>query len=157
PRRVVESLRDRGPLTMQLQVPDQPSGVETLSLDRFRIRRDLADRWAEFDRMSVTTVQPDSVSVTIDHIRKEEVQLGIKKSTLAFEAEPRLQRSTVTCRIRDSLLNTFSPDQPLQYDLSADIDRMLKDQPIGQTVTLSVPLDPRKIGPNVEFTPSSVE
>lgn len=157
PRRFVESIRDRGPLTLQLPIPDQPTGNVTVSLNPLDVRRQLAERWTEFDRMSVTSVQPDSVPILIDHYRKEEVQLVIKKSTLAFEAEPRLQRASATARLRDSFLNMLAPDQALQYDLTPDLERMLKDQPIGQTVTLSIPLDAKRIGPNVELTPSSVE
>ena len=74
-----------------------------------------------------------------------------------FDIEPRLQRNTVAVRMRESALGGQPADQRMQIDVAADIERSLKDQPVGRTVTLSLRLDARRFGPDAELTPSSVE
>ncbi len=157
PRRVMEELRSRGPLKLRITVPDQPTGPAVVALERNAVRQSLADQSADLRKLAVVSVQPEAFNVRVDHLTTREIPLVAKKLTLAFEAEPQLGRSTLSVRLRESQVQALSVEQISQFDISSDIDRDLKDQPVGKPVTVTVALDPRRFGPDAEVSPTAVE
>lgn len=156
-RREVERVRSKGPLVLNLPVAEQPSGTAIVPLDRNEVRRELAERWTEFERLSVVAVRPGIVPVNIDRFVSREIQLIVERGSFAFDVEPKLQRSTVTARVRESVLSSLPQGQPPQYNLTHELERALAEQPVGKNVTIAIPLDPRRFGVEAEFNPSVVE
>lgn len=157
PRRAMEELRARAPLKLRIAVPDQPTGPAVVALERTAVRQALVDLSADLGKLTVVSVQPEALNVRVDRITPREIPLVAKKLALSFDGEPQLSRSTVRVRLRESQLQNLSADQLAQFDISGEIDRALRDQPVGRPVTVAVALDARKFGPDAELSPSTIE
>ncbi len=155
-RRLVEFVQSRAPWKARFPIPDLPTGPSTIPLDRAVLKRQLTERWNEFRRLSVVAVQPSEVPVVIDHWVTHEVDVVTRRLTLNYEVEPQLQRFSVAVRMRESRYAQEPPDQRLQIDLSADIERLLKDKPVGQSVTVPVALNNAAFGPDAELSPNTI-
>lgn len=157
PRRTVQAVQLRGPYHLRLPMEDRPTGEAAISLDRYTLKRELAEQWADFRNLSVVSVNPGALSVVVDRVVTKVLDVTAKRLTLAYDVEPQLQRTTVNVRIRESFLQTLPAGQPLQIDIAPDIERLLKEQPVGKSVTVRVALDSRRFGPDAEVTPNAVE
>ena len=157
PRRTVQAVRVRGAYPLRLPIEDRPTGEAKIPLDRHSLKRELSNQWADFGGLTVVSVSPEVLSVVIDHVVTKDVEVAAKRLALAYEAEPQLQRTTAVVQMRESFLPTLPPGQPLQIDIGPDLERLLKDQPVGKSLTVRVPLDNRRFGPDAELTPSAVE
>lgn len=156
-RRALEELRSRGQLKLRITVPEQPTGPAVVALERNAVRQALADQSAELRKIAVVSVQPEALSVRVDHLTTREIPLVAKKFSLTFDSEPQWSRSKVSVRLRESQLQVLSPEFTSQYDLATDIDRAMKDQPVGKPVTVTVAVDARRFGPDAEVSPSAVD
>lgn len=157
PRRTVQAVQVRGPYRLRLPLEDRPTGEATISLDRYTLKRELTEQWADFRNLTVVSVAPDTLSVVIDRVVTKDIEVAAKRLTLAYDVEPQLRRTTASVEIRESFLQTLPAGQPLQIDIGPDIERLLKDQPVGKSVTVRVSLDNRRFGPDAEVKPNSIE
>jgi len=157
PRRIVEAAQARGKLHVRLVVQDLPTGPSVLSIDRGQVRRELAELWSGFSNLTITSVKPDAIPILADHFVQRTITLEAKKLTLGFEVEPQLQKKTATLKMRESYFAANPESQAGVLDVGPDLERLLKDQVPGKSVTLRVPLDARKFGPDAELSPPSVE
>jgi hypothetical protein len=157
PRRVVETVQTRGGLQIRVPIQEQPTGMASVALDENAVRRQLAERWSEFDRLRVLDLKPEEVAVVVDHLIARDVELVARKLTLAYEDEPQLQRAAVRLQLRESQAPELPAGEAMQVDISVEIERQLKERPFGRAHTLLVPLDARPFGPDAVFMPSTVE
>jgi hypothetical protein len=157
PQRIIESLQARGARRVRLPVPDSPTGSTSFPLDRQQIKRALAEQSSDFSRLVVVAVQPEAHSIFVDHMVSREIDVTFKRAQTAYEVEPQLQPAKVTVRMRESVLSASAPDQPSQLDISADVERLLREQPFGKSVTVTLVLDKRPFGPDAELVPSTVD
>ncbi len=157
PRRTVEAVKGRGTYSVRLPIDDRPTGEAVLPLDRFLLKREMSEQWSEFRRLSVVSIEPNMLPIIVDHMTNVEVEVAAKRLTLSYEVEPQLQRSSVSVRMRDSVIQTWPTGQPLNIDVSQELERLLKDQPVGKSVTLRVGLDARRFGADAEISPNAIE
>jgi len=159
PRRIVESVQARDePLVVRLREADQASGPLSISLDKGKIKRAMADQWREFRKLAVLSIDPSTLPVTIDHIVSREVDITLRRLTLAYDDEPQLKRTATTVRMRESRFNElFQPGQRPQIDITADVERLLRSKSPGRSTTILVNLDGTPFGPDADFTPDTVE
>ncbi len=157
PQRILEALQARGTRRVRLPVPNGPTGSASFPLDRQQIKRALTEQSGDFSRLVVVAVQPEALSLFVDHMVAREIDLTLKRGQMAYEVEPQLQPAKVTVRMRESVLNASAPDQPSQLDISADVERLLREQPFGKSVTVTLVLDKRPFGPDAELVPSTVD
>lgn len=156
PRRDVEDILAKAPLKVRLPIPQRPTGTGQFPIDRTRLKTLLAEQWSEFGKLTLVSVDPDTLPVVVDHWVTRDVELTAGRLTLAYDVEPQFQRGTVTVRMRESRLSGLaSPDRP-RVDLSADIERLLKDQPRGEGVSIPVAIDGRAFGPDATLTPATM-
>lgn len=157
PRRTVEAVQAHGTYIVRWPVEDRPSGEAAIPVDRFLLKDVMADQWKEFGKLSIVAIQPETVPIVVDHWLTLEGDLVTDKLTSKFDVEPQLQRTTVSIKMRESSLAGLPADQRVTIDVSPDIERLLKEQPVGKSVTLRLPLDARRFGPDAEITPATVE
>jgi len=157
PRRTVQAVQVRGPYRVRLAIEDRPTGEARIPLDRHTLKRELTEQWSDFGNLMIVSVNPDVLPVVVDHVVTMEVEVAAKRLALGYDAEPQLQRSTATVEIRESVLQELAADQPLLIDIGPDIERLLKEQPVGKSVTIRVPLDGRRFGADAEIKPSAVD
>ena len=158
PRRIVEEVQARPSLHVRLPIPDRPTGPATIRLDRGVLKREMAEQWNEFRKLTIVSVQPDTLPVVFDHWLTREVDIVLSRLALAYDAEPQLSRTSATVRMRESFLNDLSAGQPLRIDIAPDVERLLRERPPGRSATVTIPVKPdqRKFGPDVELTPGTV-
>ena len=157
PRRTVQAVQVRGPYHVRLPIEDRPTGEARIPLDRHTLKRELTEQWSDFGNLTVVSVNPDMLSVVVDRVVTMDVEVAAKRLTLSYDVEPQLQRTTATVEVRESFLQTLPAGQPLQIDIGPDIERLLKDQPVGKSVTVRVSLDSRRFGPEAEVKPNAIE
>lgn len=159
PRKLIEEIRSRSPLRIRLAVPDRPTGPGFLSLDRVAVRQALAEQRGEFGKLSVVSVQPDALPIVVDHVVSKDIALTAKRLTMAYEVEPQIQRPTASLRLRQSILESLGSEQLLQLEIGPDLEKALRDQPPGRSVTVTVPLsiDGRRFGSDAVIDPATAE
>jgi hypothetical protein len=159
PRSSVESAQSLAPLHIRLDVEDRPTGSSTIALERAMLKEDLTEQWNEFRKLTVVSVQPDLLPVKVDHWTSLEVGVVLKRLSLAYDVEPQLSRASTVVTMRESLRNEMPSGQPPQIDITADVERLLKEQPVGQSVTITIPavLDRRIFGPDAQAAPSTID
>lgn len=158
PRRIVESVLQHAPFRVRLPVSDRPkNGPDRVWLERAMLKRVLSEQFNEFRKLTIASVEPDTLPVSVDHWVTREVRLVLGRLTLDYDVEPQISRTRTTVRMRASRLSEFSNDQPLQLDLSSEVERLLRDQPPGKRVRIPLTLDSRVFGPEAEFKPDRVE
>ncbi|MBI4719266.1 MAG: hypothetical protein HY763_15825 [Planctomycetes bacterium] len=159
PRRVVEEFQAREPLTVRLRLGHEGDiGPTTIALEKNMVKGAIAEQWGDFRKLSVLSVAPSSLPVVVDRLISADVDLALKSLTLAYDDAPQLKRSVTTVRLRESRYNEMMRGGvPPQIDLSAEVERLLRGKPTGQTTTVSVAIDPRAFGPEAAANPSSVE
>lgn len=158
PRRAMEDIRSRAPLHVRFRVADRATGRHTLRIERSELRRQMAEQLESFRRVSIVSVQPETVEVNFDQWIRRSVAVVWTQSTLAYDLDPRIDPANVSVRMRESEAATRSATEAMRIDVSAELDRALKEspQPTGQPVTVTVPLDPRSFGDGAGFTPGVV-
>jgi len=156
PRRDVEDIVAKAPLRVRLRIPERPTGTGRYPIDRAALKNTMAEQWTEFRKLTLVSVEPETLPVVVDHKVNRQVELTTSRLTLAYDVEPQFQRGAVSVRMRESRLAGLpSPDRP-QVDLSSDIERLLKEQTAGQNVTIPVTIDTRVFGPDAQMTPATV-
>lgn len=157
PRRAVQAVQVRGSYLLRLPIEDRPTGEATILLDRFALKRELAQQWADFGNLTVVSVNPDTLSIIVDRVITKDIEIAAKRLTLTYDAEPQLLRTTATVDMRESFLQTLPAGQTLLIEIGPDIERLLKDQPAGKSITVRVSLDSRRFGPDAEIKPNAIE
>ncbi len=157
PRRTVQAVQARAPYHLRLPIEERPFGEAVIPLPRPTVKRELAEQWADFGNLAVVSVNPDRFSVTVDRIVSREVEISAKRLALSYDIEPQLQRTTAVIEARESYLQSLPTGQPLQIEIGPDIERLLKDQPMGKGVTVRVALDGRRFGTDAEIKPTIIE
>lgn len=157
PRRAVETLQARENLTLRFPVSEFPTGERSLSLDTTLLRGELAERWSEFTRLHVVSIDPPMLEVVIDHFVERNVAVDARTLTLAYESDPQVQRGTTTVRLRQSVLSTLTDGEAIQIDIGPDIERRLRDKPFGRSTTVTVPLDARRFGDGATIAPPTLD
>jgi hypothetical protein len=157
PRKTIEEFRSKGGLKVRLTIPDRPTGPYTMPLDRSAIKQALSDQWRNFRKVSVNAIDPTSLPLQIDHIVTKTVEIVARRLALSYEVAPQLQPTSATVRMRESEFNKLPPGQALQIGIGPDVERVLKDQPAGRSVSVPITLDARRFGPDATITPSRVD
>lgn len=158
PRKTVESVREQAPLRVRLPVSDRSiTGPDQIWLKRDLVKGVLADQGSEFKRLTVVSVRPDTLPIMVDHWVTRDVDIVLGRLSLAYDVEPQLSRASATVKMRQSHLARFPSGQALQIDVSGDLERLLKEQPAGESVTVPLTLDSRPFGQDAELTPSNIE
>lgn len=157
PRRLVEDVQGQAPLSIRLRIPDRPTGRDEIHLERRMLKHEMAEQLNEVRKLTIVSVQPDTLPVMVDHWISKDVDIVLNRLALAYEVEPQLKRTSTTVRMRESLFNELPPGQPLQIDIAADFERLVKEQPAGQRATIPVALDSRAFGPGAELRPGTVD
>ncbi len=156
PRTLAEKIRDLAPLHVRLPISDRSTGKAAIALARGALKRELVRQWNEFRKLTVVSVRPETMPVVIDHWVSKDVTLVLQRLTLAYEVEPQLERASVTVRMRESRYDELPEGEQLQLEVSADVDRLLKEQPPGQSVTVPVTLDGRSFGAGAQLNPRTI-
>lgn len=159
PRRVVEDVQAESPLKIRLHVPERRTGPDTIRLDRGMLKRELVEQSDEFRKLTIVSINPDSIPVIIDRSIERDVSLVLRRLSLAYDVEPQLNPASIKVRMRESLANLLPPGQPLQIDMAADVERHLREKPSGlsATVEILVPIANETYGADAEATPGTVE
>ncbi len=155
PRKAVNLLLARAPLILRLQVPDLPVGPVTLPLKDM-----IVEQWREYPGVTVMGLQPAGITVLADRMVTQDVPVMVQPLTLAYDVKPQVQPSMVQLRLRQSVLTELAGGgQLLPIDLSAEAEKLLRDQPAGQPATVPVPvsLDTKAFGTDATVKPKSVE
>ncbi len=156
PRRIVDDLKAKPRMSVPFPVAQHPTGPATIFIDRETLKRELSSRWSEFRKLAVVSVLPDSVHVTVDHWVTRDVEVSLDRLALAYDVAPQIPRTTVTVRMRESRLNALPAGQRLQVAIGSDVERLLRERPAGESVTIPVTLDARAFGPEAELTPPAL-
>jgi len=156
-RKVVEDVQAHAPVRLRIAMEEHPTGKTILRPDRTTLRSAIGQLGAEFGKLSILSLRPDEVAVNVDHMVTREVRVTAQNLTLHYDAEPQLNRSTVAIRARESQAPLGSVDDLTLLDIGPDLERLLKDQPVGRRVTVAVPIDLRPFGPDASADPGVVE
>ncbi len=156
PRRIIEDIKEEAPLRARLRIPDQPTGTAQVPLDRRSLKQQLAEQWNQFEKLTIVSIRPDVLSVIVDHWVTREVSLGLGRLALTYAVEPQLHQTSTSVRMRESRLSDLPDTDNLQMDISADVERVLKDQPVGERMTVPVTLDPGMFGPGATLEPPTI-
>jgi len=157
PRNTINNLISQAPLKLKLTVADRATGETDIRLDHDTLKQMVVSGGHEFREITIGSIIPDTIHVMIDHIITRQVSITAGQSSLTYDVEPQLQRTTATLSIRESVYLSRGSDAPLQIDLSQEIDRLFKEQPLGKRVTLPVGLNVRPFGPDARVTPKSID
>lgn len=156
PRKLAEKIRDMAPLRIRFPVADRPTGAASIPLDRNTLKRLLAEQWTDFRKLTVVSVRPDALQVVVDHWTTKDVALVLSRQSLPYDVEPQIQPPTVSVRMRESRLDSVREGEQLRIDISAETERLLKEQPTGQSVTVTIALDARAYGTDAQVDPAQV-
>ncbi len=158
PRRVVEDLRDQEPLELRLPLEDRPTGPSRVPLEHEAVKRALAEQRGDWGKLTVVSLQPSVVQVTIDQMITKELAITMHRLTLAYDEQPEARNLFTTVRMRDSRFRDLPRSElGTQIDISGDVERLLREKPAGQSVTVMVALDSRVYGPGAELDPARIE
>lgn len=158
PRRTVEVAREQAPIRLRWPVADRPTGKAAVTLDRDALEQQLASVSREFQKLSVSAVQPAELPLLVDHMVRRDVEVVAARLALTYEGRPRIEPATVAVRMRESKLTELEAVGQWQVlDVSGEFERLIREKPAGEAVTVLVPLDPRTYGPDAEFSPKAVE
>ena len=158
PRRAIEAVKTQAPLRGRIRIPDQPTGLVTLTLDRDSLKRDISEQVAELRSLTLVSVQPASVELRADRMTERDLALVLGRLALGYDVEPQLERATSRIRLRESRLRELAPHGNLPpMDISADVDRLFREQPPGESKTISVALSAQDYGPGAELNPRVVD
>jgi len=153
PRRMVEQAQAASPLSVRLQVPDQPTGEAYIPL-----KNAMDEQWREFSELTVVSVNPPRFPVYVDHSLTRELQLELKEDLgLQYDVKPQLDRSIVSVEMLQSHFNEYEAlGKPLR--IAVDPEQLLEDQPPGQAVEVPLTLVPSDWGfpEEATFTPSAI-
>ncbi len=156
PRKLAEKIRNIAPRRIRIPVSQHATGTVRIALDRSLVKLLLADQWSDFRKLTVVSVRPDSLSVIVDHWTTREVVLVLPQRSLTYDVEPQIQPSTVSVRMRETEVAHVPTGEQLQIDISTEVERLLKDQPPGRSVTVPVALDARVFGPDAKLEPGTI-
>ena len=156
-RKTVEALQAQAPLTARLQIQERPTGPDAIVLEPAFLKRELASQFHEFRKLTITSVRPSTIPVTVDHRVIKEVDITMTRLALPYDVEPQLQRTSTTVVMRESAYDELTgAGRPLALDISPDVDRLFRDQPAGQSVPIQVALDGRAFGGDATLEPDTV-
>lgn len=156
PRALAEKIRDMPPRRLRFTVSQQPTGSPRLALHRDRLKDLFTEQWSDFRKLTVVSVRPESLAVKIDHLTKQDVSVVLPQRSLTYDVEPQIQPPMVSVQMRESQLAALPTGEQLQIDISAEVERLLKEQPSGRSVTVPVALDARVFGPGAKLAPAMV-
>ena len=157
PRRAVETVQ-AGPLSARMPVSDRPAGEVAIALDKASLRRQIAEQVREFRSLTLVSVQPATVVVRVDRMVEREVDITVSRVALPYEVEPQLKRTSTTLSLRETQLRSAAPGGELApLDISPEVDRLFREQPPGESKTISVALSAREFGPGATLDPAVVD
>lgn len=156
PRKSIAAVQAQVPLDVRLAVPDQPTGPAEIQLDRDMLKRELAAQYREFRKLTVVSVLPASMNVKVDHWVTRDVDLALERLTLTYQVAPQLPRRSVTVTMRESRLTELEKNESLRIDITADLERRLKERPSGEGVRVTLPLDTRPFGADARLSPNAI-
>lgn len=156
PRSDIKDLLDQAPLRVRLRIPDRPTGPADLPLDRRYLKQQLAEQYREFRKLAVVSVHPDTLPVQVDHWTTRRIDLDLRRTTLSYEVEPQLDRTSVTVRMRESGPLSQPGTDALRIDISGEVERLLKGQPQGENLRIPLTLDASRFGRGATLDPGIV-
>lgn len=158
PRKVVEKLQTLDPSTYLLLVDDRSLGASDFVLDPETIEPSLRAHRKEFESIHVVSVRPNRLPIVVDRMVTVEGSVVAKRLSLTYEEAPHVHPNTVSVRMRESLLGKSGQvDGRLNIDISAELEKLLKNKPAGQSTKVAVNLDSNPFGRDARFTPDRVE
>lgn len=158
PRKIVEQIESRDRLPIRLPIPDHPTGTASIRLSKNMLQREIARQWNEFRKLRVIAAQPETLDIVVDHMVTKEAAIVMKRAALPYDDKPHANRPSVLVHMRESVYRELEDaGDRLQLDIGADVDRLFRARPAGETVTVSVPVDARAFGPDATLEPDRVE
>jgi|GEM_PF-1204048 len=158
PRKIIAELREHEPLSATLRIGDKPTGSNTLVLDRDTLKGALRADWKAFDRLSVLSVEPPTITVIADHMVSRELDLVLNQLTLAYDKAPKPAHLFTTLRVRESRLAALPrADLQSRIDISREVEQLLRGKPSGENVTVTVLLDSRVYGSDATLSPNQID
>jgi len=158
PRGLVEGLERPGPIKLRLGIEDRPTGPVEILLRKEHLKAALAQYSSEFRKVSVVGIQPPSIQVSVDHLVTRDVDITMDRMSLAYDEEPQLKTSTVSVRMRESVVERFTrAGRRLALDISADVERLLKEKAPGTSAQVLVLLNGAELGQDAEISPNPIE
>lgn len=157
PRKAVEVVQSQSPLAARLRLSERPTGPTTVTLDPESLERSLAEQIREFRKLTIIAVRPAAVAVSVDRMVTVPAEIMLSRLSMLYDIEPQLARSVVDVQMRESRHAAMTDSgEPVQLDISADVDRLFRDQPEGESMTIPVNLDGRAFGPDAVIDPATV-
>lgn len=158
PRGLIGDLQKGGPLTLRLGIDDRATGPAEIPLRKDRIKTALDQYSSEFRKVSVVSFQPRSIHVLVDHMVTRQIEVTVNRLSLAYEEEPQLNPGVVTAEMRESVAETIAASgRQLSIDLSAEVERLLRDKPFGVSQQIAVVLNTTELGPDARLIPNQVQ
>ncbi len=158
PRKTVQDVQAQGTRLVRLRIPEYATGSVDHPIGKRMLKQCLAEQWKEFGKLTIVSVEPASLALTVDHMETHEVDLALLGLTLNYDDEPLLSRPRVGVRMRESAFRRLAPSGQLEpLDIGADAERQLKDRAAGQSTTVSVALDAAAFGPDAEISPATID
>ncbi len=158
PRRIVEAVQSQSPLAARLRIAERPTGPVTITMDNEYLERELAEQFNEFHSLAVVSVEPATLRIHVDRMLSKELGITMARLGLSYDVEPQLKRTSSNVHLRESRFREFAPLGELPpLDISSDVDRLFREQPPGQSKTISITLDVRDYGPDARLAPDAVD
>jgi len=158
PRKLVEKVQVLEPLTLKLRVGGFPTGKTLLPLERTMLKRAFSEQFTEFARLHIVAIHPEALPIVVDRLVSTEVDLVLRRLTLAYDDAPQPRHPVASLRLRESAFEQLrASGENLQLDLSVEAERLLRSRPTGQPTSVTVPLDTRPFGRDAALTPDRME
>jgi len=153
PRRTIAQVQAASPLSIRLRVPEHAVGILAIPL-----KESLKEQWREFHKVAVVSVSPPTLDVTVDRLKSYDLSVVITQPTLTYDVRPQHQPTSTRISMRESRYNELAPSGDLPpVDITSEVDRLLRQQVAGQSVTIPVSLDIRHFGPDAKVSPNHVD
>ncbi len=161
PRRAIESVQTSKLMKFRVPVPENLKmqiGGASFPIEHDTLKRQLTEISRDYQRLTVVSVQPADLPLKVDRIVTKEIVLATDRLTLGYESKPVIQPSKVACKMRESrALELASTNQWNVLDVTAEVERQLRERLTGEPITIVVPLEAKQFGTDAEFSPRNVD
>lgn len=153
PRKAIAQAQALTRSPVRLELADKPDGKWSIPL-----KEALERQWNDVAGLVVLSVQPvANLEVNVDHmVTIESVPIVPHTLTLEYDVRPQFQPETATIRLRGELYRTLERDG-VALQVGVDIERVLRQQPTGSSVTVPVTLDASQFDIDATITPGTIQ
>ena len=152
PRRVIGELLAVAPVEIKIRMTEGRTGKVAVPLLEV-----IEEQWTAFPKLSLVSVSPPDLVITVDRRVTTEVPILLRPVNVPCDVAPKLSQPFTRLRIRESVLAGRKTEDLPSIDITADVERLLRDQPVGRPITFAVPLSMRAYGPDAILEPAVME